>query len=255
MRPGTTSLPEQGDQCGAVRAVHRPSASGLSWSARAPLRARRARAWLSGSGSAFAACFGSGPVPAGLAAPEPGRARGRSRPAGARARPGPARAHAPRTAGSWTTAVGSWTTAVGSWTTAVGAAVAAVDCAGFIGRQDVARRLVVVIGVSAERGAEVPKPVAERLCHLGEPLGTEHEQRHHEHEQQVCWLKDVADHSMQRVAARRRSRAPRHALPGITAACGEPGVRRRAPKCVCCWPAHRGNCRSAARRPGTSNER
>ena len=48
--------------------------------------------------------------------------------------------------------------------------------------------------------SEVPEPAAERAPNLGQTLRTEHEQRDHEYEQQVGWLKDVANHCVQTVA-------------------------------------------------------
>ena len=52
----------------------------------------------------------------------------------------------------------------------------------------------------AEGVSEVPDPAAKRAPNLGQPLRTEHEQRDHEHEQQMGWLKDVANHCHQTVA-------------------------------------------------------
>lgn len=52
----------------------------------------------------------------------------------------------------------------------------------------------------AEGVSEVPDPAAKRAPNLGQPLRTEHEQRDHEYEQQVGWLKDVANHCVQTVA-------------------------------------------------------
>ena len=61
---------------------------------------------------------------------------------------------------------------------------------------------------------EVPEPTSERAPNLGQTLRTEHKQRDHKYEQQVGWLKDVANHSGETVAEPRcRSNAlmARHA--------------------------------------------
>jgi hypothetical protein len=41
---------------------------------------------------------------------------------------------------------------------------------------------------------EFAKALPERAPNLGQPLRPEHEQRDHENEDQMRWLKDVADH-------------------------------------------------------------
>ena len=52
-------------------------------------------------------------------------------------------------------------------------------------------RLVIV---AAQRRAEVPETPAERATDFRQALRTEDQQRNHENEQKVRWLKDVADH-------------------------------------------------------------
>ena len=47
----------------------------------------------------------------------------------------------------------------------------------------------------AEGGAKVAHASPECTPHLGKPLRPQYEQRHHEHEDEVRGLKDVADHS------------------------------------------------------------
>ncbi len=51
-----------------------------------------------------------------------------------------------------------------------------------------------LIAVAADRSPEVANALAERLGHLGEAFGTQHQQRDDEDEQQVGGLKDVSDH-------------------------------------------------------------
>ena len=48
--------------------------------------------------------------------------------------------------------------------------------------------------LAAERRLEVTQTLPERAPDFGQTLRTEHEQRDHEDEQEVCWLKDVSDH-------------------------------------------------------------
>src|SRR5207253_2579094 len=58
--------------------------------------------------------------------------------------------------------------------------------------EDLVRPLLLF---AAERVPEVTQPTAEGATNLRQPLGPEHQQRDHENEQQMCWLKDVADHN------------------------------------------------------------
>jgi hypothetical protein len=49
--------------------------------------------------------------------------------------------------------------------------------------------------IAAHGVAEIPEPAPQRAPHLGKPLRTQYEQRDDKDKQQMCWLKDVADHS------------------------------------------------------------
>ena len=48
--------------------------------------------------------------------------------------------------------------------------------------------------LTAHRMPEVAQPASERAPHFGQPLRAEHQQRDHEDEEQVRWLKDVPNH-------------------------------------------------------------
>ena len=48
--------------------------------------------------------------------------------------------------------------------------------------------------LTADRVPEVAQPTAERPSDLRKPLRTEHQQRDHEDEEEMSWLKDVANH-------------------------------------------------------------
>jgi hypothetical protein len=48
--------------------------------------------------------------------------------------------------------------------------------------------------VATDGAPEVTKPTPKRAPNLRQPLGSENQQRDHQNEQQVRWLKDVADH-------------------------------------------------------------
>ena len=48
--------------------------------------------------------------------------------------------------------------------------------------------------LAAERRLEVAQALPERAPDLGQTLRAEHQQRDHENEQKMCWLKDVSDH-------------------------------------------------------------
>ncbi len=54
-----------------------------------------------------------------------------------------------------------------------------------------------VVLVSAERAPEVAQAPSKRASNLWKSLWPEHQQRDHKNEQQMCWLKDVADHDQQ----------------------------------------------------------
>jgi hypothetical protein len=54
--------------------------------------------------------------------------------------------------------------------------------------------VVVVMVLTVDRRPEVTDPVAERASDLWQALRAEHDQRDQEHEKQMCWLQDVADH-------------------------------------------------------------
>ena len=85
------------------------------------------------------------------------------------------------------------------------------------GSHVVCRELLVhmaIVTVSGERVLEVAQSATERAAGLRQPLGPEHEQRHDEHEDQMCGLEDVADHSAE-------SRRPQSPQPTVT-------VRRRS---------------------------
>lgn len=56
---------------------------------------------------------------------------------------------------------------------------------------------VIVRVLTAERVPEVPQSSTEASPDLGETFRTEHQQCDQEDEQQVGWLKDVADHPSQ----------------------------------------------------------
>ena len=69
---------------------------------------------------------------------------------------------------------------------------------GLSGRRRVGRNSVqALVLIAAERVSEVPKPPSERAAYLGQTLWPEHQQRDHQHEQQVCGLEDVAYHAEQ----------------------------------------------------------
>jgi hypothetical protein len=51
--------------------------------------------------------------------------------------------------------------------------------------------------IAVDGGLEVAQPFAKRPADFWQPLGTEHDQRDHEDEQKMRWLKDVADHDLQ----------------------------------------------------------
>jgi hypothetical protein len=55
--------------------------------------------------------------------------------------------------------------------------------------------------LATERRLEVAQTLPERAPNLGQTLRAEHEQRNHEHEQKMCWLKDVSDHGRTSLAA------------------------------------------------------
>src|SRR5205807_5706765 len=63
---------------------------------------------------------------------------------------------------------------------------------GFL-RHGLGEDLIMVI-LTAHRMPEVAQPASERASHFGKPLRAEHQQRDHEDEQQVRWLKDVPNH-------------------------------------------------------------
>jgi hypothetical protein len=48
--------------------------------------------------------------------------------------------------------------------------------------------------LAADRAPEVAQPATERPSDFGQPLGAENQQRDHEDEHEVGWLKDVANH-------------------------------------------------------------
>jgi hypothetical protein len=54
---------------------------------------------------------------------------------------------------------------------------------------------MVVERCAADRGLEIAQPTAELASDLREPLGTEHQKRYDEDEQQMRWLENVADHT------------------------------------------------------------
>ncbi len=56
------------------------------------------------------------------------------------------------------------------------------------------RGIRVILVLAADRHLEVPDSAPQRPSHFREPLGSEHHQRDHQHEEQVRGLKDVADH-------------------------------------------------------------
>jgi hypothetical protein len=53
---------------------------------------------------------------------------------------------------------------------------------------------VDMVVLAADGRFEVTNSLPEGTPNLREPLGPEHEERDHEDEEQMCWLKDVADH-------------------------------------------------------------
>lgn len=53
---------------------------------------------------------------------------------------------------------------------------------------------------AAQRATEVAEPTPQRLPDFGEPLRSEDDQRNYEDQEQVGWLKDVADHVSGRLA-------------------------------------------------------
>jgi hypothetical protein len=53
----------------------------------------------------------------------------------------------------------------------------------------------MIVVVAPDGRLEVTNSLPERTPNLGEPLGPQHEECDHEDEEQMCWLKDVADHS------------------------------------------------------------
>ena len=59
----------------------------------------------------------------------------------------------------------------------------------------VLRNLGLVLVVATQRAAKIAEAPAERATDLGKALGPEHQQGNHQDEQQMCGLKDVADHS------------------------------------------------------------
>lgn len=52
-----------------------------------------------------------------------------------------------------------------------------------------------VLLFAAERRLEIAQALSKRPPDFRQALGPEHEQRDHENEQKMCWLKNVADHS------------------------------------------------------------
>lgn len=52
-----------------------------------------------------------------------------------------------------------------------------------------------VLLFTAERRLEIAQALSKRPPDFRQALGPEHEQRDHENEQKMCWLKNVADHS------------------------------------------------------------
>lgn len=57
------------------------------------------------------------------------------------------------------------------------------------------RNHLVVMLIAAQSTAEIPQSPTEGASDFRQPLRSQYEQRDHENEQQMCWLKDVADHS------------------------------------------------------------
>jgi hypothetical protein len=53
---------------------------------------------------------------------------------------------------------------------------------------------MLVLLIAADGVSEVTKPTPKRAPNLRQPLGSEYQKRDHQHEQQVRWLKNVADH-------------------------------------------------------------
>jgi hypothetical protein len=64
---------------------------------------------------------------------------------------------------------------------------------GCSGRAHCGDQFVPISVLAAQRVLEVTQSSPQRPTRLGKPLRTEHQQRDHEDEQQVRWLKDVAD--------------------------------------------------------------
>ena len=63
-----------------------------------------------------------------------------------------------------------------------------------------------VLLFTAERRLEIAQALSKRPPDFRQALGPEHEQRDHENEQKMCWLKDVSDHSATSLAAGDRAR-------------------------------------------------
>jgi hypothetical protein len=57
--------------------------------------------------------------------------------------------------------------------------------------------VVVLERGAADRRPEVAQPAAQLPSDLRKPLGTEHQKRDYEDEEQMRWLKNVADHNQE----------------------------------------------------------